>query len=166
MKKIILGLIASLVFIGCSSDNAEKNVEAKIVIGKSLSNLGLKDQFEKAVSIKADTTKVIFAYTKDVAHTCNNYIEAQTPTYLADNKIQFIADVSSAPSLIRSMFILPGLQDIKHTVILLDDKDIAAPFRAGVDTEKIVVVNLENNIIKNIRKLNGEADLKEFIETK
>ena len=162
MKKIMLGLILSLVFIGCSSDN--KDAAPKIVIGKSLSNLDLKDQFEKAVSINADTKKVIFAFSKDVAHTCNDYFAMQTPTFLADNKTQFIADVSSAPSLIRSLFIIPGLKDFKHTVIILDDKDIAAPFRNGVDTEKIVVVYLENNVITDIKKLNGEADLKEFID--
>ena len=167
MKKIVLGLLVSLLFIGCSSDNSEaKNVEPSLVVSKSLSSLSLNDQFEKVQTIQADTKKVIFAFSKDMAHICNDYFVTQTPTYLNDNNTQFVADVSSAPSLIRSMFILPGLKDFKHTVILLDNKDIAAPFKAGVDVEKIVVVYLDNKSITSIKTISTEAELKQVIEEK
>ena len=167
MKKIVLGLLVGLLFIGCSSDKSEqKNVEPNLVVSKSLSSLSLNDQFEKAQTIQADTKKVIFAFSKDVAHTCNDFFATQSPTYLSDNNTHFVADVSSAPSLIRSMFILPGLKDFKHTVILLDDKNIAAPFKAGVDVEKIVIVYLNNKIITDIKTIASTTELKQTIENK
>ncbi len=167
MKKIIMGLLVSLFFIGCSSDSTElKNVEPSLVIGKTLSTLNLKDQFEKPQTISTQTTKLVFAFSKDAAHICNDFFVTQAPTYLSDNNTQFIADVSSAPSLIRSMFILPGLKDFKHTVILLDDKDSAAPFKAAVDAERIIVVNLDNKKITKITTITSEGELKNLIEAK
>lgn len=166
MKKIVLGLIAALLFIGCSSDKAaEQNEEPKLVVGKSL-NLALNDQFEKAHTLNADTTKVIFAFSKDMAHTCNDYFDTKEASYLSDNNIQFVADVSSAPSLIRSMFIMPGLKDFKHTVMLLDDKSVAAPYKAGIDAEKIVVVYLDGTSISEIKTINTLNELKKAIDTK
>ena len=166
MKKVIIGLMVAFLFIGCGSKGSEdKPVEPKLVVGKSLDALVLNDQFEKTHSIDADTKKVIFAFSKDVAHTCNDFFVTQEPTYLSDNKTAFIADVSAAPSLVRSMFILPGLKDFKHTVLILDDKKIAAPFRSGVDVEKIVIVYLDGKSITSIKTINSADELKNIIET-
>ncbi|WP_324172901.1 hypothetical protein [Sulfurimonas sp.] len=166
MKKIIVGLMIAFLFIGCSSKGSEEVVvEPKLVVGKSLDAIVINDQFEKPQTIDANTKKVIFAFSKDVAHTCNDYFVTQEPTYLSENKTQFIADVSAAPSLIRSIFILPGLKDFKHTVLILDDKKIAASFRSGVDVEKIVIVYLENKIITSIRTINSADELKNIILT-
>ncbi|WP_372999816.1 hypothetical protein [Sulfurimonas sp.] len=167
MKKIIVGLMAALLFLGCSSKDVEElAVEPKLVVGKSLSDMALNDQFEKAQVLDAGTKKVIFAFSKDIAHTCNDYFVTQSPTYLSDNNTQFVADVSAAPSLIRSMFILPGLKDFKHTVLLLDDKKVAAPYRADMNVEKIVVAYIDNKSITEIVTISSEDELKKVIEAK
>ena len=167
MKKIIIVLTLALTFFGCSSKSEEiSNVTPTLVVGKSLSSLSLNDQFEKKHTLDATTTKVIFAFSKDVAHTCNDFFDTKDAQYLANNNTQFIADVSAAPSLIRSMFIMPGLKDFKHTVLILDDEAKAAPYRSGVDVEKIVVVYLNNGTISNIKTLSSETELKATIEAK
>lgn len=164
MKKIILGVIATLLIVGCSSNKVDTaNVEAKLVVGKSLETLALNDQFEKPQTLKEDTKILIFAFSKDVAHTCNDYFVTQSPTYLADNKTQFIADVSAAPSVIRSMFILPGLKDFKHTVLLLDDENEAAPYRKDMDTEKIIIVYINNKSITEIKTITTAEELAKII---
>ncbi|WP_415397636.1 hypothetical protein [Sulfurimonas sp. CS5] len=167
MKKIIVGLMVALVFLGCSSkDVDEQVVEPKLVVGKSLSDMALNDQFEKAQVLDASTKKVIFAFSKDIAHICNNYFVTQSPTYLSENNTQFVADVSAAPSLIRSMFILPGLKDFKHTVLLLDDKKVAAPYRANMNLEKIVVAYIDDKSITKIITISSEDELRKVIEAK
>ena len=164
MKSIILGLLASLVLIGCSSDTQAQNVEAKLVVQKELASITLNDQFEKQHTMASDTKTVIFAFSKDMGHMCNDFFATKDASYLQNNKAIFIADVSSAPSLIRSMFILPGLKDFKHTVLVLDDKSIAAPFRASQDTEKTVVVSLEGNTIISIDSATTPNQLSALIE--
>ncbi|MFT7003434.1 MAG: hypothetical protein ACJAWW_000781 [Sulfurimonas sp.] len=166
MKKIILGMMMALLFLGCTSKAVEEEAKPKLVVGKSLANMNLNDQFEKAQDLDESTKKVIFAFSKDMAHICNDYFVTQAPEYLSKNNTQFVADVSSAPSLIRSMFILPGLKDFKHTVLLLDDEKVAAQYRADVDVEKIIIAYIENETITKIVSASSEDELKRVIEAK
>lgn len=164
MTKILLGLLATFLFIGCSSKAVEENVEPKLVIGKSIADLKLNDQFEKSHTLNADTYKLVFAFSKDSAHICNDFFNTKKPTYLEDHHAQFVADVSAAPSLIRSMFIMPGLKEFKHTVLLLDDKAIAAPYRKDMDVEKIVVVYVINEKINDIKTIATAEDVRKVLE--
>ncbi len=167
MKKILFGLVAALLLVGCSpKENTDTKVEAKIVMGKSLADLKLNDQFEKEQTLNKNTKKIIFAFSKDMAHLCNDYFATQTPSYLDENYTQFVADVSTAPSIIRSMFIMPGLKDFKHTVLILEDENTALSFRAGVDIEKIIVAYLEDGKITQIKTISTVEELKNMIEAK
>ena len=167
MKKTILGFLAALVFIGCSSDKAlDVNVEPALVVGKSLADLKLNDQFDKAHTLDATTTKVLFAFSDDMGHLSNDYFATKEASYLSDNNTQYIADISGAPSLIRSMFILPGLKDFKHTVLLLTDKEISAPFRAKVDTTKLLLAYVNNGVISEIKTISTQEDLIATVEAK
>jgi len=167
MKKIAIVLMLGLLFIGCSSKGQETlNIEPKLVIGKTLGTLSLNDQFEKKQAIKASTKKVVFAFSKDVAHTCNDFFVTKEASYLSDNNTQFVADVSAAPSIIRSMFIMPGLKDFEHTVMILDDENIAAPYRSGLNVESIIIVHLNDGKIVKITNHNSQKELQEVIEAK
>ena len=163
MIKTLL-IATALFFVGCSTDEKKVPVEPKLVVGKSLAGLQLNDQFEKPHTLNEDTYRVIFALGKESGHICNDFFVTQEPTYLAEHNTQFVADISSAPSIIRSLFIMPGLKDFKHTVLLLDDKAIAAPFREGVDVEKIVVVYILNKEITEIKTISTTEELKATIE--
>jgi len=167
MIKIIVAFMLSLAFVACSSEGEDlQNVTSKLVVGNSLANTTLNDQFEKSHTIPAGTKKVIFAFSKDAAHTCNDFFATQAPTYLQDNGVVFIADVSAAPSLIRSMFILPGLKDFKHTVLLLEEKSVAAPFRKGVDSEKVIVAYVKDGNISKVDSLTTKEELQKVVESK
>jgi len=165
MKKIITAMFMALLLIGCGSDvSNEKKIEPKLVVGSYIKDLMLKDQFEKEHTIQKDTYRLVFAFSKDVAHTCNNFFNTQRPTYLEDHHTQFIADVSAAPSLIRSLFILPGLKDFKHTVLLLDNKELAAPYRKDMDVEKVIIVYIINKRITQIREIQTATELQKALE--
>jgi len=163
--KIIIGfLITVVMFIGCSSKATDMDVKPKLVVEKSLANLALNDQNGNAHKLKATTKKVIFAFSKDIGHTCNNFFATKDAKYLDNNNAIFIADVSGAPSLIRSMFILPGLKDFKHTVLILDDKELSSGYKKNQDVEKIVVAEVNDGIIKEIKSLNTVDELAKEIE--
>ncbi len=167
MFKILSAALIALFLVACSSKSEDlSHVNAKLVVGKSLANLTFNDQFGKPHTLPSDTKKVIFAFSKDAAHTCNDFFVTQKPSYLSDYKTVFIADVSAAPSFIRSMFIMPGLKDYRHIVLILDNKAEAAPFRKDVNTEKIVVVYLDKGKITAIKTLNTAKELQATIEAK
>jgi len=165
MKKTLLVFVTLLLFMGCSKDDAAlANVTPSLVVGKSLANLQLKDQNGVKHTLNPDTYKIVFAFAKAPAHICNDFFNTKEPTYLKKHHAEFIADISSAPSLIRNIFILPGLKDFKHPVLLLDDKKVAAPFRKGVDTEKIIIVSIFNKKITNIKTVTTAKELQKVLE--
>lgn len=159
MKKLLLAALSAFFFLGCSSNATNENVSPALVVTKSVASLKLNDQNEVPQTITADTKKIVFAFSKDIGHTCNDFFATKEPSYLADNKVVFVADVSSAPSLVRSMFIIPGLKDFKHTVLVMDDKTLAASYKADMESEKIVVVSVDNQIITDIKAVNTTAEL-------
>ena len=166
MKNVIIGLLMSLVLLGCSSKETEQNVEPKLVVEKSIEGLTLNDQHEKPHTIAADTKTLIFAFSKDMGHACNNFFATKDDSYLSDNHALFIADVSAAPSIIRNMFIMPGLKDFKHTVLVIDDENLANGYKSGIDSDKIIVVSIENNIITDVKSVNTVEEMAAEIEAK
>ena len=169
MKKILLALIVAFAFIGCSSksdENANKNVEAKLVVGKSLSDLKLKDQNEKPQTLAADTQVVFFSFSKPTGHACNEFLEKQPANFLAEHKALYVADVSAAPSLIKKMFILPDLKELKFPILLINDDTLSAAYSKGMDKEKIVVVLLNNGTITKIENLKDTKALENFFSQK
>ncbi|PHS58767.1 MAG: hypothetical protein COB17_02135 [Sulfurimonas sp.] len=167
MKNIILALLVSFIFIGCNSNKAlSASVEPKLVVSKSLADLRLNDQNEKSHTLSADTKTVVFAFSKDVGHKCNDFFATKKPSYLSDNKTVFVADISSAPSIIRSLFIKPGLKDFKHTVLIIEDEAIASSYKSGMDKEKIIVVSLKNHTITAVKAIDLVQDLASIIEAK
>lgn len=164
MKIVIALFLTALMFIGCSSkETTEAPMKAKLVVESTLA-LELNDQNEKAYSLEQTTKKVIFAFSKDVGHVCNDFFATKSATYLEDNNAVFVADVSSAPSLIRSMFILPGLKEFKHKVLVLDDENMALSYKENQNTEKIVIAVVENKIIKTIKSISTIAELEKEIK--
>lgn len=166
MKKTVLALVTTLLFLGCSSNNAnEMAVEPKLVVGKSLEELKLSDQFKFPHAMHSETKKVIFAFSKDVGHACNDFFATKEENYLKKSNAVFVADVSGAPSLVRSMFIMPGLKEFKHTILVLDDKEVSKEYKPAQNGDKIIVVLVDKNLITEIKYLNSVQELeKELAE--
>ncbi len=158
MKNVILGLIVAMFFLGCS-ENVKVDVEQKTVVGNSLETLKLNDQFEKPQTLSADTKKVIFAFSKDMGHMSNEFFDKQDANFLAEHSAVLVADVSGAPSLIRSMFIMPGLEEFKHTVLVIEDENVAASYRIDEHKEALMILDVNNFIIENISYVASEEEL-------
>ena len=165
MKTIITGLLALLIFVGCSSNaTTEQKIEPKLIVENSLADLKLNDQNGNLQGIDAETKKVVFAFSKDNGHTCNDFFATKDASYLKDNNAQFVADVSGAPSMIRSMFIMPGLKDFNHPILVIDNKMLSASYKTEENSEKLVVVLLENQRITEIKYLSSIEELQTELE--
>jgi len=162
MKKILLTLLLAFSFIACSSksdETANKNIEPKLVVGKSLNSLALKDQNEKPQTLSKDTKIIFFSFSKPMGHACNDFLESKPANYLQEHHAVYVADVSAAPSLIKSMFILPDLKELKFPILLINDDTLSEEYSKGVNKDTIVVVSLEN---KKITKIQTAKDAKEL----
>jgi hypothetical protein len=154
-------------FLGCSSksDESTQNVEAKLVVGKSLASMELKDQHEKVTKVPQDTKVIFFSFSKPTGHACNAFLESKPANYLAKHKAVYVADVSAAPGIIKSMFILPDLKELKFPILLINDDTLSAEYSKGVNKESIIIVELNNMKIKAISAAKDEKELESFIES-
>jgi len=163
MKNIILALIVAFAFIGCSSKSDEnKNVEAKLVVGKNLAGVILNDQHEKPQTISQETKALFFSFSKPTGHICNKFLQSKPANFLQTHHAFYVADVSPAPSLIKKMFILPDLKELKFPILLINNDKLSAEYSKGMNKEKIVVVLLKNGTISKIENLNDEKALEAF----
>jgi hypothetical protein len=160
MKNILLVLLMAFSFIGCSSkSDVNKNVEAKLVVGKSLSDIKLSDQNEKLHTLNADTKIVFFSFSKPMGHACNDFLEKKSANFLAEHHALYVADISAAPGLIKKMFILPDLKELKFPILLINDDTLSAEYSKGMNKAKIVVVFLDNGTITKIKNLDDTKAL-------
>jgi len=170
MKYNILGLILAtgLLFGGCSKKEIEDKaqvvvnsgvVSQGITIGKELATYTFSDQFDKKHSLTSDIKKVIFVFTKPTGHLMRVYLGTKDINYLDSRNIDFIADVSGMPSLIFKMFALPDLKDSKYPIMIIKDKEKSKRFRNDKQKDSVMIISLENKIVKSVKFVTNEADL-------
>ncbi len=174
-KKFILGLAvcASLVFTGCGDKKLESKdavevttgeVSSGIVIGKELANYKLKDQFDKEHTLTNDVKKILFAFSKPTGHLMKVYLGVRDVDYLSKRNIVFIADISGMPSIIAKMFAIPDLKESKYSVLLIKEKENAKRFRNEDHKNEVMIITLDNKIVKSVKFVSNEEDLKKEID--
>ena len=169
-KKITLGVIALLIIAGGTlfiikgKDNYDAtkysaNVTDGLNIDSKIS-FTLPDQFDKSHAINDDTKILIISFAKATGHTIKEYLEKQPKDYLSNKNAFFVADISPMPTVIRNTFALPDLQKSPYSVLLIYDKTIAQKIKDEKYKDKIVIVTLENSLVKEIIFISTEDELK------
>ena len=175
MKKNILTatvLAAMLTLSGCGNKEVtphEKVTVEKgeiapgIVIGKEL-KVELNDQFDKPHTIKEDTKKVIFVFTKATGHLVKAYFNTKPVDFMEKNHIQFVADVSPMPKVILEYIALKDLKKHKYPIMLIRDEKIAPNYKNDANSEAIMIVNLNKQKVTGVKFVSNIEDFKSEIE--
>jgi uncharacterized lipoprotein NlpE involved in copper resistance len=165
MKKIIIALTMTLLFMGCNNNSAAlQSTPAKLVVGQSLQGMQLKDQHGKIETISPKTTLLFFSFSKSVGHMCNEFLEKKPADFLEKHHTLYVADVSPAPTIIKKIFILPDLKDLPFKILLINDDTLSAAYSKGMNKESIVVVHLKDGTITKIENLDSKEALEKFFK--
>jgi hypothetical protein len=118
-----------------------------IDIKENLSSFKIADQFDKELTIKNSTKKLIVAFSKEKATQIKDFLYAN-PNYLESQNAIYISDVSSAPSFVTSMFMIPKFKDYPFSMGLIRDEDIAKRFpkKEGL----ITIIHLNDTVVTKI----------------
>jgi hypothetical protein len=174
IKKSLLALsiTTTLLLTGCGNKEVaphekvtiEKGqIAPKIIVGSNL-ELSLNDQFDKPHSIKADTKKVIFVFTKATGHLVKSFFNTKDTDYLEKNSIQFVADVSPMPKVILDYIAIKDLKKHKYPIMLIRDENIAPNFKNEANSEAIMIVTLDKQKVTNVKFVSNINDFKSEIE--
>ena len=173
MSIVTLLLSISLLMVGCGSKELEDkkeisinsgSVSSGIIIGKKLAHFELKDQFDKVHNLTNETKKIIFVFTKATGHIMKLYMGDKQPDYLTSRNITFIADISGMPSIIAKMFAIPDMQESKYPILLIKEEDNALRFRNEEQKDTVMIITLDNKIVKSVKFITNEIDLKKAID--
>jgi len=174
MKKIIYGVIAILLIAGGvifalnSKDNYNPDKYfAKATNGLNVGskiNLKLPDQFNNTTTLKDDTKKLIFAFSKNTGHITREFFSKQPKEFLDSKKALLVADISKMPVFIRNTFAMPDLKKSPYKILLIYDKNLAKEFEKGIDKDKVIVVTLNNKEVTKVDYAKNKEELEKLLK--
>lgn len=145
MKKVLIMLFVAFV----SFANA-------LNIGESLPTFSIKNQFEKAHTLKNDTQTIIVASGKSTSEIIRDYLLKQEGDFLTKNKAVYVADISGMPSLIAKFFALPKMKKYPFSVLLVDEEQTK---KFSKQDDKITIYRVNEGKITSVNYITNEAEL-------
>lgn len=145
MKKVLIMLFVTFV----SFANA-------LNIGESLPTFSIKNQFEKAHTLKNDTQTIIVASGKSTSEIIRDYLLKQEGDFLTKNKAVYVADISGMPSLIAKFFALPKMKKYPFSVLLVDEEQTK---KFSKQDDKITIYRVNEGKITSVNYITNEAEL-------
>ncbi len=116
-------------------------------VGDTLSNFSCENQFEKKMVVSQTTKKIIVAFSKEKGEVIKQFLD-KNPNYLKDQNALYLADVSSAPAFVTSMFMIPKFKSYSFEMGVIKDEAKAGQFPKKDDM--VTVISIENQVVKNI----------------
>lgn len=121
---------------------------ADLKVGDTFPAITLPDQFDKEVTVGPDDQIVMMSFEKGVSVGINEYLKTKPGTFLDRHHCKYISDISSMPSFITKMFVLPKMKDYPFELMLIYD-DTGEQFAR--EEEKITVYSIDHGVISSIR---------------
>ena len=171
---IAAGMIATiLLFSGCGDkapvdtkvlELSSGKVAEAITIGNEMKSFTFNDQFEKPRTVDGTFKKVIFVFSRDMGDMLHEYLAAQSSEYLQAHQTEVVLDISRMPSLITKFVAMPGFQEYGYSMMLIFDEAEAKVFMNEKEKNRIMVVTLDNLMVKHVKFVATAADIKAAIE--
>ena len=134
-----------------------------LAVDSTVSELKIKDQFEKEHTLNANIKTILFASDKATSDMLRDYLLplSEKENILEKNNAVYIADISGMPSLISKYIALPKMKKYPFSILLLDDtnKD-----NFTKEDGKIIVYTLDNLKVTNITKISTPQELANIIK--
>ena len=132
--------------------------------GMPFPSLRLTDQHDQAVDFDTDRMLIVFAPDRDsseIVHPLMNRLEAEG---MQQRGIHYIADISSMPGFVTSMFALPKMRDYPYRIALGRETEDTAmlPRREG----QVSLLWVRDGMVEDIRFESDTASLDAVIETR
>ncbi|HHH72934.1 MAG TPA: hypothetical protein ENL04_03825 [Sulfuricurvum sp.] len=123
--------------------------------GETFPPLTLNDAFEKQHTIDNNVRIVIITFEHDVSEKVNDFLAQKPAAFLTQHHAVYIADISSAPYLVKKLFILPKMRDFAFPLLLIEDEGLSKRFdrREG----KVTVYRIEKGSVTSTEFIDPEA---------
>lgn len=127
-----------------------------LAVDSTVSELKIKDQFEKEHTLDSNVKTIIFSATKDESNTIKEFLNSKGNDFLTTNHIVYVADITGMPSLITKFIALPKMKNYSFPILLIDEENkVLFP----VEKDKITIITLDNSKITDVKYIKTAEDL-------
>ena len=136
---------------------------APLAVDSTITEIKIKDQFEKEHVVYQKVKTILFASDKGSSDMLRDYLLplSEKENVLEKNSAVYVADISGMPSLISKFIALPKMKKYPFSILLLDDtnKD-----NFTKEDGKIIVYSLENGKVVKVDKISKKEELANFVK--
>ncbi len=136
---------------------------APLAVDSTITEIKIKDQFEKEHIVDQKVKTILFASDKGSSDMLRDYLLplSEKENVLEKNSAVYVADISGMPSLISKFIALPKMKKYPFSILLLDDtnKD-----NFTKEDGKIIVYSLENGKVVKVDKISKKEELANFVK--
>ena len=99
LKKLILSILI------CIYSNANT-----LKINDKISNFSLANQFDKIHTVNSEISMIIVTFQRNTSNLVNDFLSSKDSDFLHKKNTIFINNISSIPSIVTKMFIIPKMR--------------------------------------------------------
>jgi hypothetical protein len=147
MKLILFLIFSSLTFASSFS------------INDRISTFSLPDQFDKMHTINSSTSTIIVSFELHMSKKVHKFLAKKDADFLSKNHTVFISNISSNPSIVTKMFILPKMRDYKYPILLIYDENNKKFIERD---DKLTIYKLKDGVIKSVGYATTTAEIEKF----
>ncbi|PUE66134.1 hypothetical protein [Arcobacter caeni] len=150
LKKLILSILI------CIYSNANT-----LKINDKISNFSLANQFDKIHTVNSEISMIIVTFQRNTSNLVNDFLSSKDSDFLHKKNTIFINNISSIPSIVTKMFIIPKMRDYKYDILLIYNENN----KKFIEEEnKITIYFIENSFVKDIKYISTEEELESILK--
>lgn len=130
--------------------------------GSRIKPFELSDQHGKLHTIDEHVRLIIFASDREASDIVYEALKSHNDTYLSVHHTAYILDISSIPSIIFRMFVLPRMRKYSYSVLL--DKKSGATHMFPREGGNITLIKLDKMEIKSVEFIDSREELTRAIK--
>jgi hypothetical protein len=140
LKIISLFLVISFFSLPALAEN--EPTKQALRVGEKFEPLTLQDQHKKEVTVPGDAKYILISSSMKLSKEIHEWLSQKDPQYLANNRAEYIADITPMPDIITYLFAGPKMRRYKFKIILADDPSFAPKFQESEN--RLAVFTLDN----------------------
>ena len=129
--------------------------------GDQILPITLKNQHGNEITLH-QAQKIVYLPDEKAFDLWKSFMKERSGGFLKERGVAVVADLSNAPSFVRSLFILPGLRKLDYEVLVIEDEFSPVIFQSIL--EQVTVVTVDGAQQKNIRNLGSIEALRVFFK--
>jgi len=121
-------------------------LSADVKVGERFPTLALQNQQSEKVEIpQKGEVLLLVSFEKDTSTAIQELLKEKNSDFLSANNMMYISDISSLPSFLVNLFVLPKLKEFDFEVALIYNEN-----ELDREEKKVTIIHLKENNVTDI----------------